>query len=142
MESATYPTTGLDLRQKAAVPVDNSNPMEERKEPTFVKFTDGEFVTGVLVRIEQIEIEKKQCVRYTVRDCDEELYSFIGTYQIDAKLKRSDIFHRVEIRCEGEDPTVTRNGNAMKKFKVLVSKDPVKGAPRVNPEITDEDIPF
>jgi hypothetical protein len=142
MESATYPTTGPDPTPKPAAPVDNSNPMEERKEPTFVKFSDGEVVTGVLIRIERIEIMKKACTRYTVRDYDDELYSFIGTYQIDAKLKSSDLFHKVEIRCEGEDPAVTRNGNAMKIFKVLVSKNPAKGAPRVNPEITDEDIPF
>jgi len=122
--------------------------MKERKEPTFVQFADGEEVSGILLRIDRMQVgqQKQIANRYTLRDLDGEMYSFLGTYQIDTKLHTTDVGHYVQVRCEGTDSSVTRNGNAMKKFKVSVSEKPY--APKQGRKledgtyITDEDIPF
>jgi hypothetical protein len=125
--------------------------MKERKEPEFISFSDGEMVEGVLLNIDRIPVgETKQMTnRYTVRDIEnrENLYSFLGTHQIDTKLSREDIGHVVSVRCEGVDHSVQRNGNAMKKFKVLVSDVPYNVATRGRQledgtYITNEDIGF
>lgn len=121
--------------------------MIERKEPTLIKFADGESISGLLVGIERIEVDKKPIVRYTVQDLDSgELSSFLGTYQINAKIRRNDVGHVIDVRYEGEDKSVSRNGNNMRKFKVLVSDRHVgplpPGTAADGTLITDEDIGF
>jgi hypothetical protein len=113
--------------------------MVERKEPTLISFAEGESVQGVLLAIERIEIEKKPVVRYTVRDVDtRELSSFLGTYQINAKIHPEDVGHIIDVRYEGEDRSVVRNGNALRRFKVLISDVP---AARIG-VCTAEDVTF
>lgn len=127
--------------------------MQERKEPDFISFADGEEVTGILLGIDRITLEKTQQTanRYTVQDIDSgDLYAFLGTHQIDMKIKPRDIGHVIQVRCEGVDTSVTRNGNAMKKFKVLVSDKPYRDAAKLargrqledGTYITNEDIGF
>jgi len=125
----------------------------ERKEPEFIKFESaGEVVDGELVRVDAIDVgERKQRVnRYTLEVDDKGTrVSFLGAYQIDSKLTPRDIGHWVEITCLGEDPNVSRNGNAMKLFCVRVSAHPVKRVTEPNGRkledgtyITNSDIPF
>lgn len=124
--------------------------MIERKEPEFIQFADGETLTGVLTDIERITVgEKKQsAIRYTVRDIDNHnLYCFLGTHVINQRLKREDLGHVIELRCEGDDTSVQREGRAMKRFKILVSDVPYAQAARGNKledgtYISDSDIPF
>lgn len=121
--------------------------MVERKEPTFVTFADGERVSGVLLSIEKIEVEKRPAVRYTVQDVESgELSSFLGTHMINTKLRRTDIGHVIDVRYEGLDLNVVRNGNAMRIFKVFVSDRPLNsGDPGVAHDgtlITNDDIGF
>jgi len=125
--------------------------MVERCEPTLIKFAEGEWVRGVLVSIERIDVDKKPVARYTVRDLDTGEYSsFLGTHQINAKIRRSDIGHAVEVRYEGTDPSIVRNGNAMRRFKVLISDRPVTPEEsaaamdelEMEMQITDDDIGF
>ncbi len=127
--------------------------MQERKEPVLVKFAKGEVVEGELIAIERIAVgeEKKPATRYVLRDLDtNELIAFIGVHQINQKLRPNDRGHFVSVRYEGEDKTVSRNGNAMKIFNVRVSTQkvnqlmPGKGSvdPLAATEITDDDIPF
>jgi hypothetical protein len=127
--------------------------MEERKEPELIKFADGEVVEGELIAIERILVgeERKPAVRYVLRDIDTNgLVAFIGVHQINQKLRPEDRGHFVSVRYEGEDKTVSRNGNAMKLFKVRVSKQKVSilapGKASIDPlaetEITDDYIPF
>lgn len=113
--------------------------MIERKEPRFVKFAVGEVVNGILVSIDKITIAEKVAFRYTVRQDDGEFCSFIGTHQLNTKLRISDRGFYVSIRCEGEDKNVRRGENCMKLFKVLVSNEVTADAAMY---ITDEDIPF
>jgi hypothetical protein len=117
--------------------------MIERKDPKFVQFGDGETVSGILVGIEKIDVGGKPAARYTVQDLEsKEMVSFLGTYQINAKLRREDVGHVVDVRCEGSDPKVARNGKPMKLFKVLVSERTAPGYAHDGTQITDDDIPF
>jgi hypothetical protein len=117
-----------------------ANPvMVERKEPRFVQFAIGEVVNGILVSIDRITVKDKAAVRYTVREDDGEYCAFIGTHQLNTKLRLTDKGFYVSIRCEGEDASVRRGENCMKVFKVLVSAEKATDASLY---ITDEDIPF
>jgi hypothetical protein len=123
--------------------------MEERKEPEFVRFNEGDAIEGILMIIDKGMITGKPIVRYTVRRADGSEVAFIGTNQINRKLRLEDLGHRVQIICTGEDPNVKRGDNCMKLFTIRVSKSrasgvslPVRVEGDVIPEITDEDIPF
>lgn len=114
--------------------------MEERKEPRFVQFAEGEIVEGLLVSVLRVKIENKDAVRYIVLQDDDELVSFLGTYMINTKLSLADKGHRISVRYEGENKAVKRGENCMKTFAVMVSKKPV-----ISPDslgISDDDIPF
>lgn len=118
--------------------------METREEPKFVQFATGDVVEGTLVNMERIAVKDKPAIRYTVKRVNEFL-TFLGTYQLNTKLHREDLGHRVEIRCVGEDTMVKRGENCMKVFDVKVSRDPVSKARTdviADTEISDDDIPF
>lgn len=126
----------------AQAPAADAFDFEERTEPRFLQFGDGETVTGILASIERIAVKDKQVTRYTVQDLESgELVSFLGTYQIDTKIRRGDMGHVVDIRCEGSHPDVKRNGNAMKMFRVRVSKRTAPGWAQDGTQITDDDLP-
>ena len=122
--------------------------MQERKEPQFTKFAEGQTVEGVLVKIYRIQVgdpekpeaPKRPATKYTVLEGQGELVSFLGSYDLDTKLNTRDVGHFIQIRYEGEDKTVSRNGNAMKKFRVRVSNKPAQVVDGTL--ITDDDIPF
>ena len=142
--------TCLAPREQRTVEQPAAFNMVERKEPEFVKFTDGASIEGVLVNIERIDVgtPPKPAIRYTIADLeDAKLRCFLGSYQIDTKLRRGDIGHVIGVRYEGEDRSVSRNGNAMKRFRVFVSEKPHKAAAQGNQIadgtfITDDDIGF
>jgi hypothetical protein len=71
---------------------------------------------------------------------DSDRMKLLGTYDLVAKLTRRHVGCAVRIKYRGEDPTVSKNGNAMKIFDVQIKGTPSSsgdGSP-----ITDEDIPF
>jgi hypothetical protein len=118
--------------------------METREEARFIKFAQGEVVEGILLSVQPISIQNKPATRYIVSDENGEMVSFLGTYQLNEKLRPADRGHKIIVRCEGEDVNVKRGDNCMKVFDVKVSRELVtKIAPSsINPEITDGDIPF
>lgn len=151
--------------------------IQEQKEPKFIEFKDGEYAEGVLASIQAIEIaervrdektgdikltgKKSKAVRYVLDEGEVtadgvftpsgESCCFLGTYRINEAIRMNHLGRYVAIRCEGVDKSVTRNGNAMKKFRIGISNMPVRGmgtgggqsvAAQVNPEITNDDIPF
>lgn len=95
---------------------------EERTRPRFVRFKSGDVVEGVLVRIERIRVGGKPVLRYTVKDDDGQLSSFLGTYQINEKLQIGDRGRRIQVECVGDDQTVVRSGRSMRVFRVKVSR--------------------
>jgi hypothetical protein len=123
--------------------------MEERLEPKLISFSDGDICQGILTLVEKATVKDKLCVRYTVARTDGTEVCFLGTHQLNKKLKPDDCGHKVEIICTGEDQNVKRGDNCMKTFNVKVSKKlmrqvqlpPVQES-EVVLEITDNDIPF
>ena len=126
--------------------------MIERKEPDFVKWGDREVLEGVLTRIDRLEVADKdnpkappkKVVKFTVEEEPGVFKCFLGSYDLVNKIQMEDRGHFVRIRYEGEDRSVSRNGNAMKRFKVEVSQDPVRTGQALADStlITDADIPF
>jgi hypothetical protein len=119
--------------------------METREEPRFVQFTTGEIVEGVLMGVQPIQIKDKRGLRYIVQEDNGELVSFLGTWQINTKLRPADLGHRVSVKCIGTDTMVQRGDNCMKVFEIKVSKEMVNPGRVVSDsetEITDADIPF
>lgn len=120
------------------------NKWETREEPRFVNFNAGDCIAGLLLSMQPIQINDKPSIRYVVKLETGELVAFIGTYQLNQKLRKGDTGREIMITCTGEDPHVKRGENCMKIFDVKVSLErkitpPSSGA---NSEITDEDIPF
>ncbi len=120
--------------------------MEERREPELIKFVEGECVEGILLNIVKVNVGEppKPVTKFIVDRGNGDLCSFLGSYEIVSKLKMEDRGHLVSVRFEGEDKNVTRNGNSLKRFKVLVSKKPVLAGKALSDSalITDADIPF
>lgn len=77
--------------------------MKEREEPRFMSFSTGDVVDGILVLKEKVMIKEKPAIRYTVKVDDGDFVAFLGTHQLNTKLRITDIGHFVSIRCEGED---------------------------------------
>ena len=119
--------------------------LKERTEPQFVKFEVGDVVEGVLTRIDTVEVgdKKQRATRYTVENVNNrDLFSFLGSYQIDVKLRPNDVGHFIQVEYIGDDQQVKRNGNAMKMFKVLVSERPIGNKLADGTFITNDDVAF
>ena|SRR5215475_6390164 len=121
--------------------------MQERHEPELIKFGEGECVEGVLLNVVRVNVGEppKPVTKFIVDRGEGDLVSFLGSYEIVAKLKMEDRGHFISVRYEGEDKSVTRNGNALKRFKVLVSKSAIRTGKALENSglgITDDDIPF
>lgn len=128
---------------------------EERPDPRKFEFGDGVELIGILLDVERRMVKDprsgapKPAIRYTVRELQDpatmtyssEPVFFYGTYQLDSKLRPSDVGHFIRILCRGEDKSVGRNGNNMKLFDVNVTKETAPGFANDGTEITDADLP-
>lgn len=121
---------------------------EERKDPKKFEFGDGVELVGVLTAVERVNVRDtktgvpKPAVRYSVKpaDSDEPVF-FFGTHQLDQKIMLKDVGHHIAIICQGEDKSVSRNGNAMKIFRVNISREFAPGWANDGTQITDSDLP-
>jgi len=138
--------------------------MVEVKEPRLVTFADGDVVVGTMLSMEKFlirdqddpdnESARKPVMRVIVQDDEGELLAIHCTYDLLQKLRPEFLGHRVDIRYLGEDHGVRRNGNSMRRFKVLASRHPVVARPAPAADaskgrqledgtyITNDDIPF
>lgn len=133
--------------------------MEERQGFEFMNFNEGDHLAGTLLEAgpETIEVpdesNPKRKIRKTVfnylieeRDGAEydettgKLYKITQTKGMENKLRASDVGKLVFITCTGRDERYQRNGNAMKTFRIQVSKGPAPALSGLG--ITDSDIPF
>jgi len=98
--------------------------MVERTGPEIFRFeTPGEYLRGRLLEIETTEINGKPTLKYVVRDEEEDrLFSFLGTVDLNKKIRPSDVGLILEIRYGGKDAAVGPGKNPMKRFKVFVEK--------------------
>ena len=144
--------------------------MLEIKEPKFLTFAkDGEETAGILQSIESVEMQEKdqagkpipgrfkKTARFVLVEGHLDFTSgiftasgdrvcFLGTSQLVNAIRTDHRGHYLGVRFEGTDSSVTRNGNAMKKFRVWVSS----AKPEIDESlstasalgISDSDIPF
>ena len=119
--------------------------------PELVEFEKpGATVFGRLISVTEVEVRGKKVPQY-VLTVEQKRFKFLGTYDLVQKLNASHRGMLVRVKFLGTDPSISRNGNAMKVFDVMVKPDQ---ATAVQPQaaqvkrledgtyITDEDIPF
>jgi hypothetical protein len=119
--------------------------MEDRKEPEFVTFQkEGDSVCGVLVRVEKIQVKRKDtnipkpAVRFTVEEIDSgRRLAFLGTYQLMTMLRRSDIGKVIAVRYTGKRDIPS---GALTTFDVQVSKGKPAGANVPGDMISGDDL--
>lgn len=116
--------------------------------PELYKFENrGDDLHGQLVAVDRVEIKdaktnaKKMVTQFVVRIASGQLCKFLGSYDLMQKLSEAHIGKMIRVKYLGDDPSISRNGNAMKIFSVQT-----KDAPRVanahGVAIDDSDIPF
>jgi hypothetical protein len=96
----------------------------ERTGPEIFKFENpGDCLRGRLITIETTDIGGKPTLRYIVHDEEEDrLFSFLGTVDLNTKLRPSDISKIVDIRYVGQDSEAGQGKNPIKRFKVFGEK--------------------
>ena len=126
--------------------------MDEVKEPKFITFgreglREGGSVEGVFLRIDVIEKDGKKLPRLVFAEGEihggrfeptGDRFAFLATYDLAQKILTAHVGHFVAIRYEGEDASIRRGGNAMKRFRVQVSRQAFVS----EAGISDQDIPF
>ena len=111
----------------------------QSQEPHFEKFeNEGTIVSGKLLRIDMIEVNGKDTPKFTVDEGPDGITQFLGTADINAKLRREHVGHEIFVRFVGKDHGVVKNNNPMRLFDVAVK--PLPEAQKTGP-ITDEDVP-
>jgi len=100
----------------------------------------GEQIAGILTEVSHVEVgePRKKVVQYVLA-ADQKVIKILGTYDLVQKLTRAHIGCMVRIKLLGTDPSIARNGNAMKVFHIMIKGTPTHQA---SSPITDEDIPF
>lgn len=106
----------------------------EAKAPEMFKFTrQGEELTGVLVNIEPTTVKNpeggsSETIEYMLQDDRGERVTFLGTNDLNKKIRADHIGHCIAIKYERNDNSFTKPGqNAAKVFKVMVSKEKEPG---------------
>jgi hypothetical protein len=84
----------------------------------------GDCLQGRLISIETADIGGKPTLRYIVQDGEEDrIVGFLGTVDLNTKIRPSDVGKILQIRYEGKDSQTEAGKNPIKRFKVLVQKD-------------------
>jgi hypothetical protein len=80
----------------------------------------GDYLRGRLITIETADIGGKPTLRYIVQDEEDgRIVGFLGTVDLNKKIRPSDVGKVLEIRYEGNDPQADPGKNPIKRFKVL-----------------------
>lgn len=98
----------------------------------------GQMIAGILTDFSSVRVHDKNVPQY-VLTADARVVKLLGTYDLVQKLTRAHVGCMVRIKFLGTDPNVTKNGNAMKIFDIVIKGTPYQ---RDSSPITDEDIPF
>src|SRR5215475_5021642 len=106
-------------------PTDQRVELAERTGPEIFRFENpGDCLRGRLITVETTDMGGKPTLRYTVHDEEEDrLYSFLGTVDLNIKLRKSDISKIVEVQYVGQDPESGRGKHPIKRFKVFGEKE-------------------
>jgi hypothetical protein len=116
--------------------------------PELYKFENrGDDLHGQLVAVDRVEIKdaksgaKKMVTQFVARIASGQLVKFLGSYDLMQKLSEAHVGKLIRVKYLGDDPSISRNGNAMKIFSVQ-TKDAPKVTNAHGLEVTDQDIPF
>jgi hypothetical protein len=95
--------------------------LTERTGPEIFRFdSPGDCLHGRLVNIETVDIGGKPTLRYVVHETEEDkIYSFLGTVDLNIKIRQSDIGKVLEVHYLGRDSEAQDGRNPIKRFKVL-----------------------
>jgi len=106
-------------------PISQQVELVERTGPEIFRFENsGDYLRGRLITIETTDMAGKPTLRYIVYDeAEERLYSFLGTVDLNIKLRHSDISKIVEVQYVGQDTESQQGKKPIKRFKVFVEKD-------------------
>jgi hypothetical protein len=98
--------------------------MVERTGPEIFRFeTPGEYLRGRLINIETADIGGKPTLRYIIRDEEKDrIFSFLGTVDLNTKIRPSDVGKILEIQYVGKDAQAEQGKNPIKRFKVLAEE--------------------
>ena len=110
------------------VPMRKPQPTDlvERTGPEIFRFeSSGDCLRGQLLNIETADISGKPTLKYIVRDETDEgkLFSFLGTVDLNLKIRSSDVGKVLEVQYVGKDAETEVGKNPIKRFKVFVQKD-------------------
>jgi hypothetical protein len=99
--------------------------MVERTGPEIFRFEKpGDYLRCRLIEIETADISGKPTIRYIVHDEEQKkVYSFLGTVDLNTKIRASDVGKILEIRYGGTEAQTGIGKNPIKRFKVFVEKD-------------------
>jgi hypothetical protein len=118
--------------------------MKEREAPILFEFkAPGDFLEGELLSFDKIKItdrdtkQPKMVIQYTFAS-GEKTVKCLGTYDLNTKLRPSDVGLWVEITFKDTDT----HKNNMRIFSVKIEEKPKAAAFSDGTQITDEDIPF
>jgi hypothetical protein len=118
--------------------------MKEREAPILFEFkAPGDFLEGELLSFDKIKItdretkQLKTVIQYTFA-CGDKTVKCLGTYDLNTKLRPSDVGLWVEITFKDVDA----HKNNMRIFSVKIEEKPKSAAFSDGTQITDEDIPF
>jgi hypothetical protein len=92
----------------------------ERTGPEIFRFnTPGDYLRGRLINIETPDIGGKPTLRYVVHDeAEGKIFSFLGTVDLNTKIRSSDVGKILEISYGGTDSEMQPGKNPIKRFKV------------------------
>jgi hypothetical protein len=82
----------------------------------------GDCLGGQLVNIETTDIGGKPTLKYIVRGDEGKLFSFLGTVDLNLKIRSSDVGKTLEIQYVGRETETEEGKNPIKRFKVFVQK--------------------
>lgn len=132
-----------EVKKPETVVVDGRT-LVERPSPELFSFsTPGDFVKGVLSAIDRVEVKGKPTIQFTVDDAAEnKTYKILGTYDLNQKIKKSDIGSFLQIVYKGENKEVKKGDNFLRMFGVAFEEKTHAATFTDGSQITDADIPF
>lgn len=81
--------------------------MKTREVKKFTFGKKGDKVTGKLLKIQEMQGDRNNYIRYTVQQRNESgeetIVTFNGNFQIDDKIFQTDIGKNIEVLCTGVD---------------------------------------
>ena len=102
----------------------NRSEWEEVKAPEMFKFErQGQEIEGELIDIDQVQVNDKPTMQYTMRLPNGTRLTFLGTNDLNKKIEPNLVHCHLKVRYETDDTSFQKPGQSPAKvFKVLVKR--------------------